>query len=349
MNRTSIITVLAFLLVVGLPVNYAAAQGGLDPTNSPRPTMHTLEEIYQQLLATQQQVAALEARMEAAGIHAVPAGMELVPAGEFVMGDSFSEGSPLELPLHTNYISAFYMDKTEVTKGRWDEVYAWATNNSYSFENEGAGKATDHPVHTVNWYDCVKWANARSEMEDLPACYTVTGEVYRTGAKNALVCDWSASGYRLPTEAEWEKAARGGVASRRFAWSDTSRISHLRANYNAIGGYSYDDSDGVGRHPDYNSGGQPFTSPVASFAPNGYGLYDMTGNVVERCWDWYEHGYYTNSPSMNPRGPASGSTRMKRGGYWGTAAPDCRVTYRNHNVPSVGSQQLGFRTVRSAE
>ena len=331
-------------MVAGMMWASGARAGDLDPADGPGSTMHTLEEIYQKL-------AGVEDRLEAAGIDEVPSGMVLIPAGDFVMGDTFDEGDSNELPVHTNTLSAFYMDQYEVTSNLWAEVYNWAIVDAplaYSFDNAGSGKAGDHPVHTVSWHDCVKWANARSQKEGLTPCYTFAGEVFRSGTDTPL-CDWMADGYRLPTEAEWEKAARGGGANRRFPWSDTSRISHSRANYWASGEESYDDSDGAGYHPGYNSGGYPYTSPVGSFAANGYGLHDMAGNLHEWCWDWYGSTYYASSPSADPHGPGSGSYRVVRGGCWSYFAYYCRVAYRSSGSPGSGNGYLGFRLVRAAQ
>ena len=330
-------------MVMGMMWAGGAQAGDLTPPGPPGSTMHTLEEIYQR-------IADLEGRMEAAGMDEVPAGMVLIPAGAFVMGATTNVGHESysdERPQHTVDVSAFYMDATEVTEAKWDEVYTWATANGYSFDNSGSGKATNHPVHTVNWYDCVKWANARSEMEGLTACYTVSGEVVRAGTA-VPVCDFVADGYRLPTEAEWEKAARGGAANRRFPWSDTSTIQHTRANYYASPG-GYDTNPTSGYHPDYDTGGYPYTSPVGSFAPNGYGLYDMAGNLYEWCWDRYGSSYYASSPSTDPRGPVSGSYRVVRGGSWNGHASYCRVAFRNYTSPGYGSSDLGFRLVRAAQ
>ncbi len=280
-------------------------------------------------------------------------GMVKIPAGEFAMGDAFGEGDADELPVHTNFISAFYIDRFEVTKALWDDVHAWAMNNGYTFDNAGAGKATNHPVHSVNWYDCVKWCNARSEKEGrVPAYYTSVSKtnVYRTGQVNVSNnwVRWS-SGHRLLTEAEWERAARGGVAGTRFAWADTDGILHSRANYRANGGQAYDLSNGEDYHGDYDVGEQPFTSPVGAFPANGFGLYDMVGNVWEWCWDWNDDAYYSHSPLTDPRGPASSEFRRQlRGGAWSYDASFCRVAFRGFYPPTNTDPFIGFRTALPA-
>ena len=283
-----------------------------------------------------------------------PAGMSLIPAGEFVMGDTFGEGGSDELPLHTNYISSFYMDQYEVTKALWDEVYNWAVTNGYSFGSTGPGKAiTNHPVHSVNWYDVIKWCNARSEKEDLTPVYYYWecnfNTIYKAGETNDVYASYSASGYRLPTEAEWEKAARGGIAGQRFPWGDT--ITHSNANYFSSSSYAYDTSSTRGLHPTFNDGNAPYTSPVGYFAPNGYGLYDMAGNVWEWCWDWYGSSYYSSSALADPRGSSSScsdyGSRVLRGGSWGfDAAGSTRVADRFSNVPGSVNSSFGFRCAR---
>ena len=237
------------------------------------------------------------------------------------MGDATTNAndwpSESELPVHTVYVSAFYMDQYLVTKSLWDTVKAWNGGNEYSYDNPGSGKASNHPVQTVDWYDVVKWCNARSDMEGLPPCYyTDSGMtlVYKTGDTDNVYVNWSANGYRLPTEAEWEKAARGGLSRHRYPRGDT--ISEDQANYYSCLCWPYDLSD-TGFNPAFTAGGQPYTSPVGYFAPNGYGLYGIAGNVSEWCWDWWSETYYSVSPGTDCRGPASSSdARVLRGGHW---------------------------------
>ena len=271
-----------------------------------------------------------------------PAGMVLIPAGSFVMGDTFGEGSSNELPLHTNHVSAFYMDTNLVSYALWQQVYNWAIANGYSFDYGAAGKAANHPAQDMTWYDAVKWCNARSEQEGrVPAYYTDAGLSvrYRAGQVAAYV-SWS-SGYRLPTEAEWEKAARGGASGQRFPWGNL--ISQTNANYYGSTGYSYDlgpnGYNAIGNYPATSPG----TSPVGYFAANGYGLYDMAGNVFQWCWDWY--GSYSSSSQTDPRGPSSGSFRVDRGGSWYDYAIYCRAADRYGNYPTYRFNNLGFRSV----
>ncbi len=276
-----------------------------------------------------------------------PSGMALIPAGSFSMGNAMGsgEGYSHELPVHTVYVSAFYMDKYEVTKALWDEVANWAASNGYDINAASAsGKAANHPAYYVTWYECVKWCNARSQKAGLTPCYTVGGAVMKTGTSTPD-CNFAASGYRLPTEAEWEKAARGGQSGKRFPWGDT--ISHSQANYYSSTSYSYDVSPTRGEHPTYYTGSSPYTSPVGSFAPpNGYGLYDMAGNVWEWGNDWYSSSYYSSSPSSDPTGAPSGSIRVLRGGGWYLHAYYCRVAGRSDGSPGGSYNGLGFRCVR---
>jgi formylglycine-generating enzyme required for sulfatase activity len=266
-----------------------------------------------------------------------PAGMALIPAGSFTLGDNL-DGESDATPTVSTAVSAFYLDTNLVTYSLWQTVYDWATNNGYGFVHAGAGKAANHPAYNIDWYDAVKWCNARSRQAALPPVYyTDAGltQVYTNGEVTPYV-NWSASGYRLPTEAEWEKAARGGLSGQRFPWGST--ISESQANYYGNTSYSYDLGPN-GHNTNFNMSG-PYTSPVGYFAPNGYGLYDMAGNVNEWCWDWYGTPYPGGS---DPTGVASGSTRVLRGGSWNNYGVGLRCANRGNYLPIYASDIIGFR------
>ncbi|HMP83764.1 MAG TPA: SUMF1/EgtB/PvdO family nonheme iron enzyme, partial [Verrucomicrobiota bacterium] len=142
---------------------------------------------------------------------------------------------------------------------------------------------------------------------------------------------------------EWEKAARGGSSGQRFPWGNT--ITHSQANYYSHSFYAYDTSSTSGYHPTFSAWVAPYTSPAGYFAPNGYGLYDMAGNVREWCWDWYSSSYYSSSPGSDPRGPAPGSYRGLRGGSWSSIVYYARCAYRHNRLPDHRENTVGFRCV----
>lgn len=273
-----------------------------------------------------------------------PPGTALIPAGWFVMGNylcniaatndpDIADANPTNV-----YVSAFVMDVNLVCYGLWANVYAYATNRGYNFLNAGVGMGTNYPVELVDWYDCVKWCNARSQQAGLTPCYYTDADftqLFQTNGETgiAIYQNLTANGYRLPTEAEWEKAARGGGIGLRFPWGD--KISTGQAQYSSCTlCYSYD----LG--PDYAPSGP---SPVGVFDVNGYGLNDMAGNVYEWCWDWYGTPY-GQPTTINPTGPATGIYRVLRGGLWANNAASVRCASRVRFNP--GTAAFGFRCVR---
>ena len=280
--------------------------------------------------------------LPASAAAAAPPGMVLIPAGAFTMGDTL-DGLSDAAPTNAT-VAAFYLDVNLVSWSQWQSVYFWATNHGYAFANPGAGQEANHPVQTVDWYDCVKWGNARSQQAGKPPVYYTDAawtQVYTNGEPTTLYANWTASGYRLPTEAEWEKAARGGLIGQRFPWGNS--ITANLANYYGDPTYSYDLGPG-GYHAAFTNGVTPYTGPTGYFAANSYGLYDMAGNVHEWCWDWYGTPY---AGGVAPRGPAGPLTfRVLRGGAWNYDASYARCAYRYYFAPSFALDSFGFRCVR---
>ena len=248
-----------------------------------------------------------------------PEGMVLIPAGEFQMGSNAPEAENDEQPVHTVYVDAFFMDKYEVTNleyqqfvlanPRWgkDRIDGNFHDGDYLAHwtgNDYPGGEANHPVVHVSWYAAVAYSK------------------------------WA--GKRLPTEAEWEYAARGGLSGKNYPWGDD--IDSGKANYNL-------NVDG--------------TTPVGVYPPNGYGLYDMAGNVWEWCLDEYDENFYASSPRNNPLSGANNpdwvmnnftgvkTARVLRGGAWGNSPKYLRVASRSRDTPSLTSDYGGFRCARA--
>lgn len=255
-------------------------------------------------------------------------------------------------PLHQVHLGAYEAERTHVTKAKWDEVRSWATNHGYSFDNRGWGKGPDHPVRTIDWYDCLKWCNARTEMEIGPdACCYYTNSVfkpeniYRRGEadiNNACV-NWGARGYRLPTEAEWEKAARGGVDMDRMPLMDVNALAAAAEGNKE----SYASKVGPSWRCDPCYGNP--SEPAGSISTNGYGVCDIAGPVWEWCWDWYAG--YTPEEQTDPRGPDAAPPerfRVIRGGAWYKYVEGKnRAAGRAYYAPGDEYYFLGFRCFRS--
>ena len=272
----------------------------------------------------------------------IPVATAQIPGGTFTMGDTLDDEGDAT-PVSAT-VSSFYMDINLVSYGQWLMVYNWASSHGYGFVDSGSGKATNYPVESVDWYDAVKWSNARSQQAGLtPVYYSDAGmsQVYTNGEITPYV-KWTANGYRLPTEAEWEMAARSGINGQRFPWGDT--ISDLvNANYYGYPAFLLYDIGPSGFTSFFSTGTVPFTSPEGFYPANSFGLYDMAGNVNEWCWDWYGTPY---AGGTNPEGPANGTYRVMRGGDWQHSAQSARCACRGSNDPTFATSTIGFRCVK---
>jgi len=249
----------------------------------------------------------------------LPVEMVRVEGGSFEMGDPSAPDWREERPVHTVTLSGFYMSTYEVTQAQYREVMG--SNPSFS-------GGYNCPVELLSWYSAVEFCNALSEREGLTPCYTVD-KTAGSDSNNWLVTqNTGADGYRLPTEAEWEYAAKGGNGS--------------------PGNFIYAGSNTVGKVAWYmgNADGDSPTHVVGTKSPNGLGLYDMSGNVAEWCWDWY--GDYSGAAQTDPQGPTSGSRRVVRGGHYGSVSADVSSSSRRNSTDGSGrSRTIGFRIARS--
>jgi sulfatase modifying factor 1 len=246
-----------------------------------------------------------------------------------VAGGTFTAGTTLTT------ISSFKIDKYEVTYELWTAVRAWGLAFGYpdllAGQNGSNPLGANNPVTRVSWYDVVKWCNARSEMDGLtPVYYTTSAQdvVYKTGetAINIDAVKWTANGYRLPTEAEWEYAAKGGM----LAQSPPS----IYSGSNAIGDVAW-----------YKTNSENTTHSMGQKTANELGIYDMSGNVREWCWDWYGSTY--PSETTDPKGPSTTQTvRLLRGGSFFNYEIVCRVVNRYYLDPKNRNIYYGFRCVK---
>jgi formylglycine-generating enzyme required for sulfatase activity len=275
----------------------------------------------------------------------VPIIMVPIEGGTFQMGDEWGEGYSYERPMHSVTLSPFSLSKYEVTNEQMREVMQWAYDrgkvtaasstvrnaqgNSQELLNLNSswcqiswngssfvvdtGKE-DYPCVEVTWYGSVAFCNYLSEMESWMPCYNLS----------TWECDWNAGGYRLPTEAEWEYAAKGGGNGQKTKYAGSDNIDEVAWYFGNSGYRSHEVGTKVG---------------------NELGIHDLSGNVWEWCWDW--SGSYSSGSVTDPRGPASGGYRVVRGGSWLRDARYCRVAYRYSYIPDSGDNALGFRLART--
>ena len=272
---------------------------------------------------------------EVVDIAKISEGFVLIQAGTFQMGSE--KGYDDNKPVHEVTITKpFYMGKNEVTQAEYEKYCSYGENKPGSSFGDG----DNYPAYYVSWYDALVYCNKRSMAEGLTPCYSISGSTdpvdwgtvptSTDSTWDAVVCDWNANGYRLPTEAEWEYAARAGdktVAS--LTYSGTSDV-------NQLGDYAW-----------YDGNSNLKTHEVGTKSPNEFGLYDMSGNLFEWCWNWHTNSYNTEAEGgSDPTGASSGSDRVFRGGSRDSSSGNCAVSCRYNYGPNLSRHELGFRVVR---
>ena len=272
---------------------------------------------------------------EVVDIAKIPEDFVLIPAGTFQMGSEkgFSDNKPVH---QVTITKDFYMGKYEVTQAEYEKYCSYGSSSS------SYGDGDNYPAYYVSWYDALVYCNKRSMAEGLTPCYSISGNTDPSkwgtvptssdSTWNAVVCDWNANGYRLPTEAEWEYAARAGdntVSSLTYAGTNSS---------SKLGEYAW-----------YDDNSSDKTHPVGTKKSNAFGLYDMSGNVREWCWNWYTSSYNTGTEGgSDPTGTSAGSGRVYRGGGWNSLSGGCAVSCRYGDGTYIRNNYLGIRVVRAS-